>query len=44
MIALEQCKKTLNQGKRKYTDEEIKEIRSYLYLIGGLQINNKLYQ
>ena len=42
MIALGQCKKILNKGIRKYTDNEIKEIRSYLYFIGGLQIENKI--
>ena len=40
MIALGQCKKILNRGERKYTENEIKEIRSYLYFIGGLQIEN----
>lgn len=45
MLTLEKCKKTLNQGKRKYTDEEVKQIREYLYFIGKMQIeieeNNK---
>lgn len=40
MIALERCKKLLNKGVRKYTENEIKEIRSYLYFIGELQIDN----
>ena len=38
MLTLEKCKKSLNQDKRKYTDEEIKQIREYLYFIGKLQI------
>ena len=45
MITLEQCKKILNTGERKYKDEEIKMIREYLYFIGGLQLeanNNEL--
>lgn len=37
MITLEQCKKTLNSGKRKYTDIEIKEIREILYRMAELQ-------
>ena len=45
MITLENCKKILNGGERKYKDEEIKKIREYLYFIGGLQLevnNNDL--
>jgi len=45
MIILEQCKKILNNGERKYKDEEVKKIREYLYFIGGLQLeieNNDL--
>jgi len=46
MITLEQCKKILNTGERKYKDEEIKMIREYLYFIGGLQleVNNNDYK
>lgn len=45
MIVLENCKKILNKGERKYKDEEVKIIREYLYYIGGLQLeieNNDL--
>lgn len=45
MITIENCKKTLNKGERKYKDEEIKKIREYLYFIGSLQLevdNNEL--
>jgi hypothetical protein len=38
MISLVQCKKILNKGRRKYSDEEIKEIRNYLYIIGQIEI------
>ncbi len=38
MISIENCRKTLNKGERKYSDEEIKKIREYLYIIGGLQL------
>ena len=40
MIALEQCKKILNKGARKYTENEIKEIRSFLYFIGQIELEN----
>jgi len=45
MITIEECKKVLNKGERKYKDEEIKKIREYLYFIGSLQLevdNNEL--
>lgn len=45
MLTLENCKKTLNKGERKYKDEEIKKMREYLYFIAGLQLeaeNNEL--
>lgn len=38
MITLEDCKRALNKGERKYKDEEVKKIREYLYFIGGLQL------
>ena len=41
MLVLEQCKKILNNGKRKYTDEEVKQIREYLYLFAEFQIENE---
>ena len=45
MITIEECKKVLNKGERKYKDEEIKKIRECLYFIGGLQleINNNVF-
>ena len=45
MITIEQSKKILNTGERKYQDEEIKKMREYLYFIAGLQLeaeNNEL--
>lgn len=43
MLTLESCIKTLNKnGKKKYTREEAKAIREYLYLIARLEINNNL--
>ena len=39
MITLENCKKLVNKGERKYKDEEIKMIRDYLYQIANFEIN-----
>lgn len=46
VLTLDYCKTILNQGERKFNDEEIKEIRTYLYFIGQFEmetnsINNK---
>jgi hypothetical protein len=38
MITIEQCKKILNKGEKKYKDEEVKIIREYLYFLGDLQL------
>lgn len=40
MLSLEVCKKILNEGKRKYTDDEIKLIREYIFFLAELQIEN----
>jgi hypothetical protein len=37
MISLEQCKKILNKTKKKYTDDEIKAIREWLYRIAEIE-------
>ena len=42
MITLEQCKKTLNRGEWKYTNEEIKQIREYLMLLAEMEIEHNL--
>jgi hypothetical protein len=39
MLSIEQCSKVLNKNKRKYTNEEVKEIRESL-----TQITNLLYE
>jgi len=41
MLSLEECKKILNNGKRKYKDEEVKQIREYLYMLAEFQIENE---
>ena len=38
MITLEQCVKILNNGKKKYRNDEVKQIRDYLYNMARLQI------
>ena len=38
MLTLEQCKKVLNKGRRKYSEEDIRKIRDYLYFIGHIEI------
>ncbi len=39
MVNIERCKKVLNNGERKYKDEEIKMIRDFLYQLAKLEIN-----
>lgn len=41
MLSLEVCKKILSDGKIKYTNEEIKEIREFVYLLGYLQVEQE---
>lgn len=38
MLTLAESKKILNAGERKYTDEEVKLIREYIYFVAKLQI------
>ena len=38
MLTLDECKRFLNTGERAYTDEEVKQIREYLYLLASLQV------
>lgn len=40
MLTLDECKKILNTNKNKYNDEEIKQIRDFLYLIASFEIEN----
>ena len=35
-------KQILNNGTKKYTDEEVKLIRAYLYVLAELQLENEL--
>lgn len=38
MLNLEECKKILNKGKNKYTQEQIKEIREKLYELAHIEL------
>jgi hypothetical protein len=40
VLPLEYCKKILNKGERKCSEEEVKQIREFLYFIGQIEINN----
>ncbi|GAB6009126.1 hypothetical protein [Dysgonomonas reticulitermitis] len=37
-MSIEECKKILNKGKRRYTDEEVKMIREYLYQFAEIEL------
>lgn len=39
MLNLEESKKILNAGDRKYTDEEVKQIREYIYTVAKIQVD-----
>jgi len=41
VLNLEICQKVLNNGKKKYTEEEVKQLREYLYMIAELQLENE---
>jgi hypothetical protein len=40
MLTIEQCKRILNKGGKKYSDEQVKHIREILYQFGKLDIDN----
>ena len=42
MLPLETCAKILNNRKKKYNNEEVKQIREYLYLLAQLQIESEI--
>ena len=39
MLTIEQCKRTLNKGSIIYTDEEVRQIREFLYFIAEIDHN-----
>lgn len=42
MLSIEECKKTLNKDGIIYTDEEVKEIREFLYILA--EIDYRIFQ
>lgn len=43
MLPLETCAKILNNEKKKYSNEEVKQIRDFLYKCAELELeNNKI--
>lgn len=38
MVSIERCKEILNSKSRNYTNEEIKEIRDFFYLLAIIQL------
>lgn len=41
MVSLERCKEVLNRNNHKYTNEEIKEIREFLYQLANIQLEKE---
>jgi hypothetical protein len=41
MLSLEKCKNILNNGKRKYSDDEVKQLREFIYWLAELEIENE---
>ena len=42
MITIEQCQKIIrNNGKVRYTKDEIRAIREFLYMLAQLQVESK---
>lgn len=37
MICLEICKKILNNGEKKHSNEEAKQLREYLYFLASIE-------
>lgn len=42
MLSIEECRKTLNKDGITYTDEEVKEIREFLYMLA--EIDYKIFR
>ena len=40
MLPLNICKDVLNKGERKYSEEEVRRIRDFLYLIAEIENND----
>ena len=44
MLSLEECKKIINAGEMQFTDEEVIQIRDFLYELVQIAIEAKAYQ
>lgn len=44
MLDIKDCKKVLNRKENKFTDEEIKRIREYLYKMARIVVETKTEQ
>lgn len=42
MLSLEKCKQILNQKGKKYTDDQVKEIRNMMYQLAELMLKAKI--
>jgi hypothetical protein len=40
VLTIDNCKNILNKGERKYSEEEIRKIREFLYLIAEIENND----
>lgn len=41
MLTLATCTKELNSGEKKYTKEEVEQIREFLYQVARLQVESE---
>lgn len=39
-LSIYKCRKILNKNGRKYTDEQVKQIRDFLYILGEIDYIN----
>lgn len=44
MLNIDVCKRILNKGKNKFSNEEIKEIREKLYELAHIELNIREYK
>lgn len=41
VLSFNKCKSVLNKKKEKYTDQEIEQIRQYLYLLAKIEVEQR---
>jgi len=44
MLNIDDCRKILNRKKKKFTEEEIKKIREYLYKMAKIVVEAKIQE